>query len=426
MPLLETPLWSATSTPLKSFADRPLPATADVIVIGGGYTGISAALQLAKHGARVTLLEAQTLGWGASSRNGGQVLTGLKHGVEELLRTVGRERARELYDASIKTIACVETIIADEGIECDYARSGHIEAAYKPAHFDAYRRTQEMLAREFNHPTRIVPKADLHAELGTDYYHGGLVDERSGGLHPGKYLDGLALAAERAGADLHELTPAQAIEKSTGGFTVKTARGAIGAREVFVATNGYTGGVTPRFQRRIIPIGSYIIATEPLDPALAGRLIPRRRMVFDSKNFLYYFRVSPDGRMVFGGRAAFFPAAEGTVRESADLLRRGMLEVFPELAAAPTAYVWGGTLGFTFDIYPHAGVMDGMHYAMGYAGHGVAMATFLGQQMAHRLAGKPGYNPFDGMTFPTLPLYGGNPWFLPFAAMWYRLLDWIN
>ncbi len=426
MPLLETSLWSATTAPLKSFADKPLPAKADVVVIGGGYTGVSAALRLAKHGASVTLLEAQTIGWGASSRNGGQVLTGLKHGASDLIRQFGKERARELYHASVKTIECVENIIAEENIDCEYARVGHLAAAFKPAHFDHLKRAQEVLARDFDHPTHLVSKADMRSELGSDFYHGLLVDERSGGLHPAKYINGLALAAQRAGADLHEQTPVTGLEKSSGGFTVKTERGMIQAKDVLVATNGYTGKVTPMLQRRIIPIGSYIIATEPLGPELAKHLIPNCRMIFDTKNFLYYFRLSPDNRMVFGGRAAFFPETANTVRESADILRRGMLEIFPELANVPTAYAWGGTLGFTFDIYPHAGQMDGMWYAMGYAGHGVAMATFLGQQMADRIAGKGGYNPFEGMDFPTMPFYNGSPWFLPLAAIWYRFLDLVS
>ncbi len=426
MTLLETSLWSATSTPLKSFADKPLPSKTEVVVIGGGYTGLSAALRLAKQGAQVCLLESQMMGWGASSRNGGQVLTGLKHGVSDLIRVFGREKARELYRASIQTIECVETLVAEEAIECDYARVGHLEAAFKPAHFDDMKKTQEVLARDFDHPTRLVPKQEMPSELATEFYHGLLVDERSGGLHPAKYVAGLALAAERAGADLHEGAAVTSIEKNGGGFTVKTARGAIQAKNVFVATNGYTSEITPHLQRRIIPIGSYIIATEPLKPELAQKLIPNRRMIFDTKNFLYYFRLSPDNRMVFGGRAAFFPASHDTVRQSAAMLRDDMLNVFPELLAAKVDYAWGGTLGFTFDIYPHAGQMEGLWYAMGYAGHGVAMATYLGQQMADRILGKGGHNPFEGMTFPTIPFYNGNPWFLPLAAIWYRFLDLIS
>jgi glycine/D-amino acid oxidase-like deaminating enzyme len=426
MPLKESSLWSATAEPIKSYAGRPLPAAADVVVIGGGYTGVSAALRLAHQGAKVTLLEANTLGWGASSRNGGQVLTGLKHGVSDMIREFGRDKAREMYQASIRTIECVESIIAEEHIDCDYVRAGHLDAAYKPAHYRALQAAHEVLAREFDHPTRMVPRAEMHSELDSDYYQGLLVDERSGGLHPGKYIAGLVAAAERAGADLHSDSAVTGLEKAAGGFKVSTGRGAIQAREVFVATNGYTGPVTPNLQRRIIPIGSYIIATEPLTPELAGRLIPKRRMVFDTKNFLYYFRLSPDNRMVFGGRAAFFPATDATVRESAGILQADMLGVFPQLKGIPLEYAWGGTLGFTFDIWPHAGQMDGLWYAMGYAGHGVAMATYLGQQMADRILGRGGHNPFEGLTFPSIPLYNGTPWFLPLAAIWYRFLDLVS
>ncbi len=426
MPMQETSLWAVTAAVPPSFAGRPLPASADIVVIGGGYTGISAALRLAKHGARASVLEGRTIGWGASSRNGGQVLTGLKHSAPDLVSSLGIARAHALHAASVKTIACVEAIIAEERIECDYTRCGHLAAAVKPAHFEGLKRTQETLARDLDHPTRLVPKADLRSELGTDFYQGALVDERSGGLHPAKYINGLAQAAARAGADLHEATAVTGIERAPDGFRVRTDRGVIQCQDVFVATNGYTGKITPQLQRRIIPLGSYIIATEPLEPELGQRLIPHQRMVFDTKNFLFYFRLSSDNRMVFGGRAAFFPATANTIRRSADMLRRDMIMVFPELRDVALAYAWGGIVDFTFDLYPHAGQIDGMWYAMGYAGHGVAMATFLGQQLADCMLGRGGDNPFERMRFPTIPLYNGKPWFLPVAAAWYRFLDIIS
>jgi glycine/D-amino acid oxidase-like deaminating enzyme len=419
-------LWSATAPELESFANRPLPARADVVVIGGGYTGLSAALRLGKLGAQVTVLEKESIGWGASSRNGGMVLTGHKHGVGEMLQTLGATKTHALWDASLAALDCVADIVQQENIDCDFARRGHLELAYKPAHMKHLEAAHALLEREFDYPTRLVPKAELRNEIDTQRYYGGLVDERSAGLHPAKYVRGLARAAQRAGADLHDGVAADAIEKKADGFVVKTARGAIQARDVFAATNGYTGRATPQLRRRIIPIGSFIIATEPLGNPLARQLIPHNRMIFDTKNFLYYFRRSPDDRIVFGGRAAFFPETPDTVRESAEILRKGMLEIFPQIEDVPTAYAWGGTLGFTFDIYPHAGQLDGIYYAMGYAGHGVALSTYLGQQIANRIAGKEWHNPFEDLNFPTMPLYNGNPWFLPFAALYYRFMDWVR
>lgn len=419
-------LWSATAPELASFANRELPPRTDVVIIGGGYTGLSAALRLAKLGARVIVLEKENIGWGASSRNGGMVLTGHKHGIGELTRVFGMQRARDLWNASLSALETVATIVQEENIDCDFARQGHFDAAYKPEHLEHLKRTHELLEREFDYPTQIVEKQNLRDELDTAFYHGGLVDERSAGLHPAKYVRGLALAAQRAGADLHGATPAIQIEKSANGFVVKTPRGNIETKDVIAATNGHTDRVMPQFQKRIIPIGSYIIATEPLGNRLASQLIPNNRMVFDTKNFLYYFRRSPDDRIVFGGRAAFFPATPDTVRESADILRNGMLQVFPQVRNYPTAYAWGGIVAFTFDIYPHSGQLDGIYYSMGYAGHGVALSTYLGQQLANRIAGKEWHNPFEGMNFPTMPLYWGNPWFLPFAALYYRFLDWVS
>ncbi len=212
------------------------------------------------------------------------------------------------------------------------------------------------------------------------------------------------------------------------GWRVRTSRGALWARDVFAGTSGYTGKVTPGLQRKIIPIGSYIIVTEVLPDALARELSPRNRMIYDSKNYLYYYRLTPDQRMLFGGRAAFFPESEGSIRTSAEILRRGMVDVYPQLRSTRPEYVWGGTLDFAFDIMPHAGQLDGMYFAVGYAGHGVAMATYLGSKVGERIAGAQDDNPFAAIPFPAAPLglYNGRPWFLPLAGAWYKFLDWVS
>lgn len=426
----ERSFWSDTVTPFSP-VPRDFPARVDVAIVGGGYTGLSAARELARCGARVAVLEANTLGWGASSRNGGMALTGLKASIGALAARFGLETARALFCTSLDAIAHVEQVIAEEAIVCDFRRCGHIELAYKPSHFAGFVHEAELLQKHFRHPVRLVDKAHLHEEIESDLYHGGLLDEASAGLNPAQYADGLARAAERAGACLFENARVMQIERVAGGsgFDVTAARGKLHADQVVIATNGYTDRLIPWLQRRIIPIGSYIIATEPLSPELAARLSPRRRMMFDSKNFLYYFRLSADNRMIFGGRAGFMPPNPNTLRQSADILRRGLLEVYPQLRGVAVEYVWGGTLGFTFDLLPHAGTTgDGIHYALGCGGHGVALLSYLGACVARRMAGQAVENPLFTLPFPTAPanLYNGNPWFLPLAGLYYRLLDAIR
>jgi glycine/D-amino acid oxidase-like deaminating enzyme len=421
-----------TTIQMPAVKAEPLPAIADVAIIGAGFTGLSAALALAKRGAKVGVLEAETIGWGASSRNGGMVLTGLKLGVNKLISMYGRDLTRRMYAASLETIDTVERLIKEENIACDFGRSGHLEVACKPAHFDDYSRQVEVIAREFNHQLRVVPRDQLRSEIGSDIYYGGMVDEISAGLNPARYVAGLGAAAMRAGAQICEQTRLQSIQREarngTAGFRLATSRGPIWALNVLVGTSGYTGASTPALQKKIIPIGSFIITTEVLPEPLARELSPRNRQIYDSKNFLYYYRLTPDNRMLFGGRAAFFPETDQTVRKSAEILQRGMIDVYPQLRDAKVEYVWGGTLDFCFDIMPHAGQAEGIYFALGYAGHGVAMATYQGQKMAEWIAEGKTDNPFVEIPFPGAPLglYNGKPWFLPFAGAYYKVLDWIS
>src|ERR1700716_1574753 len=432
MSLREHNYWATTVEMPSWCAPRPLPESVDVAVIGAGFTGLSAARTLAQRGARVAVLEGETIGWGASSRNGGMVLTGMKLGVNKLVSMYGRERTQRMYAASLASIDCVEQIVGEEKIDCDFSRCGHLEVACKQKHFDDYALQVEVIALEFNHQLRVVQKGELGTEIGSKIYYGGMVDEVSAGLNPARYVAGLGHAAVKAGAEVCEHTRVEGIQRETrqgeAGWKISTSKGALWAREVFVGTSGYTGRATPALQKKIIPIGSFIITTEVLPEALARELSPRNRMIYDSKNYLYYYRLTPDRRMLFGGRAAFFPENDQTVRQSADILRRGMIDVYPQLRDAKIEYVWGGTLDFAFDIMPHAGQMDGMYYAVGYAGHGVAMATYQGQKIAELIAGDKPENPFVGIPFPGAPLglYNGRPWFLPFAGAWYKFLDWVS
>jgi glycine/D-amino acid oxidase-like deaminating enzyme len=416
---------------------RPLPEGVDVAVIGAGFTGLSAARTLARRGAKVGVLESETIGWGASSRNGGMVLTGMKLGSTQLISKYGRELTQRMYAASLASMDCVEKIVEEERIACDFSRCGHLEVACKPKHFDDYARQAEIMAREFNHTLRVVQKNELSSEIGSTIHYGGMVDEVSAGCNPARYVAGLARAAIKAGAEIFEHARVQTIQRDSRqgevGWKITTSCGPLWAHEVFVATSGYTGSATPALQKRIIPIGSFIITTEVLPEKLAQELSPRNRMIYDSKNYLYYYRLTPDRRMLFGGRAAFFPENDQTIRRSAAILRHGMISVYPQLADAKIDYVWGGTLDFAFDIMPHAGQLDGMYYALGYAGHGVAMATYQGQKIAELMAadrrgGDKPENPFVGIHFPGAPLglYNGKPWFLPLAGAWYKFLDWVS
>jgi glycine/D-amino acid oxidase-like deaminating enzyme len=410
----------------------PPPERVDVAVVGAGYTGLSAAYGLATRGTQVAVLEARSIGWGASSRNGGMVLPGLKLGVDVLQSRFGLDAARRMYAASVASIDCTEALIRAARIECDFTRCGHLEVACTRSHFAHYARATEALAREFGARLRIVPPTELPSEIGSQSYFGGIVDDRSGGLHPARYVAGLARAAMVAGAGIHEGTPVtrivHAARNGQRGYDVVTPHGRMHAREVVIASGAYTTGAVPTLRRKIIPIGSYIIATVRLPDALAQELSPRRRMIFDSRRFLHYYRVTPDNRLLFGGRAAFFPATRRTIARSAAILRRDMVLVFPQLQRTAVDYAWGGTLDFCFDTMPHAGRVDGMSYSVGYAGHGVAMATYLGAQLAAQLCGELAEIPFADIPFRGAPLglHAAVRWGLPVVAGWYKLRDWLD
>ena len=430
-PLLERPFWLDTSAPQR-LERRDLPPDADVAVIGAGFTGLAAALALAKRGKSVTVVERHSVGWGASSRNGGMALTGLKAPVESLLARFGPTHARTLYDASLAAIDCVEALARAESIECDFVRCGHLEVACKPSHFAWFARSAEILQRDFGRSVRLLDRDRLRQEIGSERYHGGLLDELSAGLNPAKLVHGLAHAAKRAGATIVEETAVDGIDaRQAGGrgFAVKTTAGTLRAADVFVATGAYTDAGVPALRKRVVPVGSYVIATEPLDARLATELIPHGRMIFDSQNFLHYYRLTPDRRMLFGGRAAFAPATERTIRGSASILRRGMIDVFPQLRDAAVEYAWGGTIDFTYDMLPHAGALDGIYYALGYAGHGVAMATYAGTQIARAIVGDRSDPDILGAgPVPAAPfgLHRLTPLMLPLAGAWFKFVDWAS
>jgi glycine/D-amino acid oxidase-like deaminating enzyme len=415
------PLWQVSMPALPDRSGRDLPAETTVVVVGGGYAGVTAARELARRGIPVTLLEAHTLGWGASTRNGGIVHAGYKWSARQLIKRYGAETGKALYQETLDSYELVQRLIADEGIDCDFREVGHLELAYAPAHAPELEHARESLA-SVGVRSSVVPRERIREEIGSDAYFGALAVEGSGLLHPARYFAGLAAAADRAGADLHEGVRARRIRRERdGSYVVETTRGSIRARDVFVATNGYTDGVAPSLRRRIIPIGSYIIASEPLPPDLAHELSPKGRAFFDTKNFLYYWHVSADRRMVFGGRASFMPT---TIDHTAEILWRGLIEVHPQLTDHRIEYAWGGNVGFTFDRMPHVGrTGDGVTYAMGCCGSGVALMTNLGTRVGAWLAGDDAPS-LTRLRFPLVPApYEGRPWFMPIAGEWFRLQD---
>jgi glycine/D-amino acid oxidase-like deaminating enzyme len=423
-------VWTGRSEPdsAPETQDRePIdPRRFDVVIIGAGYTGLAAARHLARGGASVAVMDRGQVGSGASSRNAGQVLTGLKLDVGTLVSTYGETRARALFEVSRQAMTALERVVADEQIDCDLERTGHLQAAAKPNHLRAFRVEQSLLARVFGHQVSIVEARDQSTELGARGYHGLLVDERSAAINPAKYVHGLAGAAMRAGAAILEHAAVSRMTRTAKGWTIATARGDLEARDVLLATNGYTDKAAPALQRRLIPIGSYIVCTAPLPGALAARLLPRRRMAFDSRHFLHYFRLTSDNRLLFGGRAEFSGPTLESAHRATKILQRAMRATFPDLSATPIEYTWSGHVAFTRDQMPHAGRLDDAFFAGGYCGHGIAMATYLGGLVARRIAGERFEHPFFDDHFPPIPLYHGRPWFLPLVGLYYRFRDWID
>jgi glycine/D-amino acid oxidase-like deaminating enzyme len=414
------PYWHSTMPPLADRSGKQLPEVVDAIVVGGGYTGVAAGRKLALDGAKVVVLEANNLGWGASTRNGGIAHPGFKWGPRTLTKRHGEALARAIYNESVEATDLVASLVRDNGIDAELRWNGYLELAWAKSHADDFEAEAASL-RDFGTPAHAVPKASLRTEIGTDLYHGGLAVDAGGLLHPAKWFAGLVGLAEAAGADLHERVRAHSIRRQADGkFVVETDRGAILGSNVLVATNGYTDGVAPPLRRRIIPIGSYIIATEPLPEDLARELSPNGRAYFDTKNFLSYWHVSADRRMLFGGRVSFLPT---TVDRTASLLFRRMLEVHPQLAGYRIEFSWGGKVAITMDRMPHIGRMGGITYAMGYSGTGVVLSTYLGTRAAEWMGG--GEAPaLSKLRFPLVPApYEGRPWFLPVVGEFFRAQD---
>lgn len=413
--------WLDDIGPAPAFSADP-PASADVVIVGSGYTGLNAAIQTARGGCSTLVLDADDPGYGCSTRNGGQISTSIKPSLEKLAAKFGKQKARAIREEGKAALAWIEEFIRGEELDCDFRTVGRFHAAHTPDSYETLVRDAEKLQSQEGIESFAVPRADQKKELGTDTYHGGVVFPKHCSLHPAKYHRGLLRLADEAGARIVGHCRVSGIERTVKGFRVTTEKGQVEAREVIVATNGYTTSLTPWQQRRVIPIGSYIIATEELPETLVDELFPTDRIASDTFKVLYYYRASPDRkRILFGGRVS---AAETDPKISGPRLYESMCRIFPQLRDREITHSWAGTVAYSFDELPHTGTHDGMRYAMGYCGSGVSMASYLGMRAGQKVLGlAEGATAFDDLPFPTRPLYTGKPWFLPAAVAWYRWVD---
>jgi len=421
------PYWLDTA-PRFTGGQTDAPAgSVDVAVVGAGFTGLSAAIALAKKGASVAVFEAATVASAASGRNGGMCNNGFAQDYCALAGRLGRERANMLYRAFDAGVCKVESLIAEEGIDCDFKRVGKLKLAAKPEHYDKLARSQALMEKECDPDTHMLTRAELRSEIGSDRYFGGLVLRKSAGMHVGRYGHGLAVAAARRGVRIHENTPVTGLERQGGSaHRVDTPRGSVHARQVLLATGTSAVGPLGWIRRRIVPVGAFIIVTEPLPVEVLDRLTPRRRMTTDTKNFVNYFRVTPDNRLLFGGRARFAASNPASDQKSGAILQRSLVELFPELRDTRIDYCWGGMVDMTRDRLPRAGERDGLFYSMGYSGHGTHMSTYMGAIMAEVLDGRADLNPWRDFDWPAIPGHFGKPWFLPIVGAYYRFQDWVR
>lgn len=416
------PYWWDDFSPFQNQPEA-LPTQCDVVIVGAGLTGCSAALTLAKAGVNVVVFDAERPGFGASTRNGGMVGGGYRLSPEEMDARFGFETSQQLLtEANIDSLAFASKRIADENIDCDFNVYGRFRGLWNKADYDDTARALDRLRKRVPVQIDMIPKENQRQEIGTDFYSGGMLIHDHGGLHPAKYMNGMLTAALRAGAQVFAETPVTEILKLGTDFMVTTSKGKIKAGSVLVATNGYTPRNFPKLKRRIIPLSSFLIATEELPRDLVDEIMPTKRMYVETRLRHCYYRLSPDNkRFIIGGRAAMSNVFQGN---TAKVLHGLMSEIFPQLSNAKISHNWSGQTGFTFSFLPHIGQLDGVWHAVGYSGSGNAMAPYLGHKAALLMMGnKAGETAFTKTNLETRTWYRKTPWFLPFAHQLYRFND---
>jgi glycine/D-amino acid oxidase-like deaminating enzyme len=419
------PYWWEAHQP-AALPEIALPKDVPVAIVGAGYAGLNAALELARNGIECVVLDAAEPGFGGSTRNGGLVSGGVSVGKRMINKPLSTEQAAPFLHDAADAFTHLETLIANNKINCGWTKSGYFLGAWSQSHYNVMARKLDALNVEAISEARLVPREEQRQEIGSDYYFGGLSVARAAHLHPALYYKGLLDLAAKAGIAIASRVPVNGLTQEPGGaWQVRTPKGSVRAGNVIIATNGYTGDVTPQFKRRVVPVGSYLIATEELSPDLVQSISPKNRSFADTRRVLTYYRLSPDKKhLIFGGRAKF---GFTDPLETAPMLHRFMLDRFPQLKGTKITHAWTGNVAFTIDELPHMGKMQGLHFALGCNGSGIAMMSYLGRETARKIIGTSNRQiSFDQPDFPAHFLYHGNPWFLPLVGAWFRAADWLD
>ena len=415
--------WDAA--PREAPAEVALPRHCDVAIVGAGYTGLSAALTLARAGRSVVVLEAAAPGQGASSRSGGMIGHGHRLSYAKLIERFGLEKAKALVREGMASLEFVKALITGEKIDAGLQVCGRVRGAWTEADYAMLARDADALRRDLDMPVDVLSEAAVRSELAADLYHGGVLFHAHGGVHPALLQQGLLERTRAAGSLVAGYTPVTSVRREANGFVVDTARGSLAATEVVAATNGYTGRITTGLASRVVPIPSFLIATAPLAETRVRELIPNGRMIVETSTKHRFFRPSPDGaRIVMGGRAALHPIP---LDKAADWLVKELRAIFPSLAEVRITHVWTGNVAMTRSDLPGIGQRDGIWYALGCNGSGVALMPYLGHKLALKILGqREGKTAYDDIPFTAVPFYNGTAWFRPLMTWWFRARDRVR
>jgi len=417
-------LWAATAEPAVDTPPLDTSVKTDVLIVGAGYTGLSSALHLAGHGLTACVIDANEPGWGASGRNGGQVIPGLKYDPDELIRRYGSRDGEALVQIAGSAADTVFDLIERHQIQCDATRNGWIQ----PAHSDKLLGTLHARARQWESrgaPVELLDRTQVAKRLGTETFVGGWIDKRAGSVQPLSYARGLARAAKAAGVAIHGATRAVALEQRPDGWRVRCAGGVvIDAKQVLLATNGYTDALWPGLAQSVIAANSFIVATRPLPVDIAATVLPGREVASDSRRLLLYFRKDAAGRLLMGGRGPFRDPR--TAADWAHLERAARL-MYPQLEGIEYEYRWAGRIAITRDFLPHVHTpAEGLTIALGYNGRGIAMATTLGRHLAAFMSGAAQGLPMPPTSIKPIPFHALQRIYISAGVAWYGLLDALS